>query len=116
MISFNADQMQDLERARMNNVLVQIGAQLMEQYPDVPNDVELQRQLAPLADQVFAWGIRSGGFVALHVLASRAIGVDYFTLPGFERVFADPAISDMLKEEWLSGWMKKLIETSKRGA
>ena len=116
MIHINAGQMQDLERARMNTVLVQIGAQLREQYPDIPSDAELQRQLAPLVDQVFAWGVRSGGFVALHVLASKVVGIDYFTLPGFENVFSEPAISDMLKEEWLSGWLKKLLESRKRGA
>ena len=115
MIEIRPEQMAAIERARLEDVIASIIVQLRLQYPDSPPADELRVQLQPMVDQVHAWNISSGGFLALHVLACKAVGADYFTLPGFEAAFADPAVSDELKEEWLGGWMKYMHETSKKG-
>jgi hypothetical protein len=116
MIEISSEQMTAIERSRLEEDLVKIIQQLQLQYPDSPPSAELRLQLQPMVDQVLAWSIHSGRFLALHVLACKAIGVDYYTLPGFEAVFADPAISDELKEEWLSGWMTQLRDAKKKAS
>jgi hypothetical protein len=115
MIEIRSEQMDALERARLEVVLSKIIQQLQDQFPDSPPVDELRKELQPMVDQVSAWNIHSGGFLALHVLASKAVGADYHTLPGFEAAFADTAISDELKEEWLGAWLKNLQESNKKG-
>lgn len=115
MIEIGSEQMAAIERARLEDVVAKIIKQLQLKYPDSPPADELRVQLQPFIEQVSAWNIHSGGFLALHVLASKAVGLDYYTLPGFEAAFIDPAISGNLKEEWLSAWMKNLLAANKTG-
>ena len=114
MIKIRAKQMEAIDLSRQEHILEIIVAQLQFQYPDSPSASELRSELKPLVEQVSGWGIRSGSFLALHVLACKVIGVDYYTLPGFEATFADPDISDGLKEEWLGGLMLTLREEKSR--
>lgn len=110
MISFDSQQLQAIDSARMEAVLNSIVDQMKLQYADAPSAAELRLQLQPLVEQVANWGIKNGSFYALHVLACKVVGRDYFKLPGFESVLSDKAISDQLKEEWLGGWLSKLFE------
>ena len=113
MIEISVEQMDAVERARLQNVIATIIERLRSQYPDTPPETELRQMLQPMVEQVSAWKIHSGGFLALHVFACKAIGYDYYTLPGFDAVFADQEISDNLKEEWLGAWMTHLREAKK---
>ena len=113
MITVDSEQLAAIERARFEDTLSIVIAQFQLQYPDSPPAPELRLQMQPMVEQVTAWGIHSGGFLALHVFACKVIGADYYSLPGFEEVFADSAISDVLKEEWLGGLMTILREAKK---
>lgn len=108
MLTISSERMNALQRARLEEVLEKIIVQLRLDYPDAPPTSELRRQMRPMLEQMSRWGIQSGGFLALHALASRVIGSDYFTLPVFESIFSDPEISEQMKEEWFGGWMASL--------
>jgi hypothetical protein len=114
MITIGSEQMAEIERTRLEQVLEKIVGQFQSQYPDAPSAPELRLQMRAMLDQMLGWGIHSGGFLALHVFACKAIGIDYCTLPGFEAIFSDSAISDELKEEWLGGWMKTLRDGTRK--
>ena len=105
MLIFSAKQMAAMQRARLENVVDQMVIYLRQQYPDAPPAAELRQALLPMLDQMSAWGICSGPFLALHILASKVLGLDYHTIPALSKVFTDPDITDELKEEWFSSWL-----------
>lgn len=113
MIQIDAKKMARIEQSRLETVLLAVVEQLRLQYIDPPSELELRSQLQPLVEKVHSWGISENGFFVLHIFACKVIGIDYYTLPGFEAVFSDAAISDRLKEEWLGGWLSKLLEVNK---
>ncbi|MCE2970153.1 MAG: hypothetical protein LW847_08030 [Burkholderiales bacterium] len=112
MLNISAEQMARIGRARLERVLYELVPQLQAQYPDAPPAAELRAAMQPLLERMLGWNIHSGGFLALHVLASKVVGEDYYTLPGFEAVFAAPGLSEDLKEEWLRGWLAGLRDSA----
>ena len=105
MLIFSAKQMAAMQRARLENVVDQVVRYLWRQYPDAPPAAELRQALLPMLDQMRAWGICSGPILALHILASKVLGLDHHAIPALSKVFTDPDITDDRKEEWFSSWL-----------
>lgn len=80
---------------------------LMEEFPVAPSEKpEIYAQVQAISVQARTWGIMSGALVATHVYASVVLGTDYYmAFPPAGQVLSDLALSDDLKEAWLTGWL-----------
>lgn len=84
-----------------------ITSWLMDELPVGPDErPEIYAQVQAISRQARSWGITSGALVATHVYASVVLGTDYYeAFPPARLVLSDPALSDDLKEAWLTGWL-----------
>jgi hypothetical protein len=107
MMKIRQAQFDALQDARSNKSAEAITTWLMDEFPVTPAEKpEIYAQVQAISRQARSWGITSGTLVATHVYASVVLGTDYYeAFAPAGQVLSDPALSDELKEAWLTGWL-----------
>lgn len=98
----------DLMQGSYNDKSVEaITVWLMDEFPTDPAEKPaIYAEVKAIAQLARSWGIASGALVATHVYASKVLGTNYYeAFPAAGKILSDLALSDDLKEAWLTGWL-----------
>lgn len=115
MLSIGSGQWQELQVQRNEQLKSVIADEMLERYPDTKiSRNELIEQLSPVIETGQGLGIKSGELLFQHVLLSKALGVDYFTvIPFIEQVLSSDQLDEPFKLLWLNKWAEAVEKSLK---
>lgn len=115
MLAFGNEQWLELQEQRNEKMKSAIADEMLERYPSTEiSRSELIEQIAPVIENGQNLGVRSGELLFQHVLLSKALGTDYFSvIPFIGQVLTSDQLDEKFKLLWLNKWSES-VEKSLR--
>lgn len=106
MLSIGSGQWQELQVQRNVQLKNVMADEMMERYPNTDiTRKDLMEQISLVVETGQSLGISSGELLFQHVLLSKALGVDYFSVvPFVGGVLSSNQLDESFKLLWLNKW------------